>query len=250
MASPGVTSSSPVEKMATRGLRHTKTSARPIAAREPISRELKIWPARNRVSPRAMSPPATATDCPGGTGRRTSTSNSAPRSSVSVSSIMTMASAPRGSIPPVAMIVAVPSATVSRGSTPGVNISELRRSTRGCSLVAPAVSAARTAKPSMLDRSNPGTSMPATTSRERTRPTTFMRETTSSPSGAKVRCFRKRASASARSMTSRNCSWRAALCIAILKSSVANLNSSKVVPALWSVYASSEAVLKKLGQNS
>ena len=56
---------------------------------------------------------------------------------VSVSSTMTMASAPRGSIPPVAMIVAVPSATVIRGSTPGVNISGLRRSTRGCSLVAP-----------------------------------------------------------------------------------------------------------------
>ncbi|MCY1245718.1 hypothetical protein D9M72_588860 [compost metagenome] len=37
---PGATISLPVEKMATRGLRYTLTSARPSAASTPISREL------------------------------------------------------------------------------------------------------------------------------------------------------------------------------------------------------------------
>ena len=55
---PGGISSSPVEKIATRGLRHTSISARPIAASEPIPREVSTWPARSTVSPREMSLPA------------------------------------------------------------------------------------------------------------------------------------------------------------------------------------------------
>ena len=55
---PGGTISSPVDRIATFGRPHTCTSATPIAASTPISREVRSWPARRTVSPRAMSVPA------------------------------------------------------------------------------------------------------------------------------------------------------------------------------------------------
>ena len=56
--SPGCTSSSPVERIATRGRRATATCAMPQAASMPISREPITVPARSSASPRAMSEPA------------------------------------------------------------------------------------------------------------------------------------------------------------------------------------------------
>ncbi len=60
-----------------------------------------------------MSVPAKESAAPGATGRRTSTTR--PPSSRSVSSTGTTASAPRGSMPPVAIALAVPAATSTRG---------------------------------------------------------------------------------------------------------------------------------------
>jgi len=48
-----------------------------------------------------------------------------------VCSIITTASAPRGSMPPVAMGVAVPCSTVSAGALPGVSTSSFNRSRAG-----------------------------------------------------------------------------------------------------------------------
>ena len=57
--------SSPVERMATIGLRQTSTSATPIAASTPVSRLVSSCPARSTVSPAVMSVPANETPLPG-----------------------------------------------------------------------------------------------------------------------------------------------------------------------------------------
>ena len=83
---------------------------------------------------------------------------------------MTTASAPRGSTPPVAIVVAEPGVTSSVGACPQTITSPLRRKRRGALSLAPAVSAERNANPSTLARSNGGTSIGARTSRASTRP--------------------------------------------------------------------------------
>ena len=88
----------------------------------------------------------------------------------SVCSIITTASAPRGTTPPVAMVVAVPGATSSFGAWPQAITSALSVICFGAPSLAPAVSAERSAKPSTLARSNGGTSSGATTSCASTRP--------------------------------------------------------------------------------
>ncbi len=206
---PGATISSPVENTATRGRRQTGMSARPTAASMPTSRDVSSRPRRSTVSPRAMSDPAVAIYWPGVAARRSSITGGEPSSS-SVCSIMTTASAPRGTMPPVAITTAVPGATGCAGAMPGVKISVLSRSMTGCPSLASAVSSARTANPSTLARSNPGTSSGATTSRASTRPRAAASRTSSSPKGSKRRWRRNRASASSWLTTSRNCSWRAA----------------------------------------
>src|SRR6476646_3356297 len=80
----------------------------------------------------------------------------------------------------------------------------------GLPSLAPQVSAARTAKPSTLERSNGGASTAATTSPASTRVRTSASATDSAGSGARSRCRTKRARASSADTTSRNCSWRAA----------------------------------------
>src|SRR5437660_1296418 len=102
--------SSPVERMATRGRRTTFTSPRPIAARTPVSRADRRVPFLRTSSPRAMSVPAKVTPAPGATGRRTriSASSRSPSWAIVVCSTMTTASAPRGSMLPVAIKVAGP----------------------------------------------------------------------------------------------------------------------------------------------
>ena len=121
---------------------------------------------------------------------------------------MTTASAPRGSMAPVAMAVAWPGATGRAGTTPGVSTSPVGAMLRGASSVAPKVSAACTAKPSTLERSKPGTSTPATTSSPSTRSSAAPSGTVSMPSGSSLRCRRNRSVASSRVTTVRNWVWR------------------------------------------
>ena len=109
-------------------------------------------------------------NCPGAAARRTSMAGVAASPTRSVCSIITTASAPRGTTPPVAIVVAEPGTTASAGAWPQTITSALRRSRRGAVSLAPAVSAARTAKPSTLARSNGGTSIGAVTSCASTRP--------------------------------------------------------------------------------
>ena len=174
-----------------------------------ISREVRSWPARTAVSPRARSDPAKAMNLPGAAGRRTSTSVRPSSRRTSVCSTIATASAPRGSMPPVAISVAVPSSTAKRGSTPGVRTSALRRRAFGVRSLAPTVSAARTAKPSTFERSKLGTSTPATTGSASTRLRAWERGRRSLPKGHRLKCRWNRAIASSRLTTSRNCSWRA-----------------------------------------
>ncbi len=106
---------------------------------------------------------------PGAAARRRSIAASA-LSTSSVCSTITTASAPRGTTPPVAMVVAVPRSTPDAGAWPHTTTSALRRSRFGDASLAPTVSAARNAKPSTLERSNGGTSIGAVTSCASTRP--------------------------------------------------------------------------------
>ena len=104
--------------------------------------------------------PANVIPAPGATGRTTCTISPA----TNVCSIMTTASAPRGTTPPVAIDVADPASTDVPGTTPVVTSSALTASVRGVSSEAPKVSRAWTAKPSRFERSKGGTSTWATTS--------------------------------------------------------------------------------------
>jgi hypothetical protein len=61
-------------------------------------------------------------------------------------------------MPPVAIEEAVPGSTASFGCTPVGIVSSFSRSRTGSSSLAPKVSCARTAKPSMFERSKLGTS--------------------------------------------------------------------------------------------
>ncbi len=130
-----------------------------------------------------MSVPAKLTAAPGTRGARTSTYAGSP-GSTSVTSIGATASAPRGSMPPVAMVVAVPLATSIDGAMPVASTSSFRRSRTGSSSEAPKLSAARIAKPSMFERSKPGTSTAAFTSAASTRPSPRSSGIVSVPSAA------------------------------------------------------------------
>ena len=217
---------------ATVGRRWTVTSASPTAASMPISRELSTAPARSTVSPRAMSPPAAASAAPGVAGRRSSSHRTPSPSAAptSVCSTMTTASAPRGSIPPVAITVAVPGATVSAGTMPGVTSSGLIRSRHGWASDASAVSAARRANPSTLARSKPGTSTAATTSLARTRCSASPSGTRSLPRGRGSSSACSRALASSSPITSRNCCWRAARARTASKAAGVRFSSAMAMP--------------------
>ena len=148
-------------------------------------------------------------NCPGAAARRSSIEG-ASVSINSVCSIITTASAPRGITPPVAIVVAVPGATSSAGASPQAITSALRRKIFGLASLALTVSAARSAKPSTLERSNGGASTAATTSCASTRVSAAESGTASAESGVRSRCRLKRIRASSAETTSRNCSWRAA----------------------------------------
>ena len=125
-------------------------------------------------------------NCPLAAARRTSIAGAASSSISSVCSIITTASAPRGMTPPVAIAVAVPGSTSIAGATPQAMTSALSVSRFGAPSLAPSVSAARTAKPSTLERSNGGASTGAITSAASTRRSVAASGTVSPPSGAQI----------------------------------------------------------------
>ena len=87
----------------------------------------------------------------------------------SVSSTITTASAPSGTGAPVAISAHSPAASGRRGASP-VKMTSTERRVFGDVPVAPSVSAARTAKPSIAARANGGTSAPAAIVSASTRP--------------------------------------------------------------------------------
>ena len=149
-------------------------------------------------------------NCPLAAARRRSIAGAVSCSINSVCSIITTASAPRGMTPPVAIAVAVPGFTSSAGATPQAITSALSAKRFGAPSLAPAVSAARTAKPSTLARSNGGASTGAITSTASTRVSAAASGTVSGDSGERSVPASKRRRASAADTTSRNCSCRAA----------------------------------------
>src|SRR5712691_4158985 len=189
---------------ATRGRRTTETCASPQAANMPISREPIMVPARNSASPRAMSDPAYDTNCPGEGARRISIARSP---AGWVCSTMTMASAPRGSGPPVAIDVAVPDSTGRVGAVPQAIASSLSMTRTGVASLASARSTDRTAKPSTLERSNGGTSIGATTSSASAQPSASASARGSLGVARGNNAASKRASASSRDRMVRNWSW-------------------------------------------
>ncbi len=109
-------------------------------------------------------------------------------------------------MPPVAIGDASPRPT-SRAARRRSGIdSPVRRSRRGTSSDAPKLSSARTAKPSMLERSKPGTSIAAHTSAASTRPCACSSgdELGAAHVATSIAASQRR-SASSRSSTSRNC---------------------------------------------
>src|SRR5882757_10970415 len=124
-----------------------------------------------------------------------------------VCSTMTMASAPRGTGPPVAMEVAVPDSTGRIGATPQVITSSFSIIRTGDASPADARSAERTAKPSTLERSNGGTSIGATTSSASAQPSASTSARGSFGVGRGNNAASKRVSASSRDRIVRNWSW-------------------------------------------
>src|ERR1700758_2628767 len=133
--------------------------------------------------------------------------------------------------PPVAMAVAVPGTTSRTGATPQAMTSPLSVSRFGVPGLAPSVSAARSATPSTLARSNGGVSIGATTSVAMTRDSAAASGTDSPASGARSSCASKRRRASAAETTSRNCSCRAARRIASIIAARAGLASGLIAAA-------------------
>ena len=96
---PGAMISSPVEKIATIGFRTTETIFMPSAARTPVSREDNTSPFRKTISPLLISVPAKLMLAPGAIALLINNLSFLK----SVCSIMTIASAPLGNMPPVAI---------------------------------------------------------------------------------------------------------------------------------------------------
>src|SRR3954468_12056517 len=177
---PAGTSSSPVATMASRGRFAHEAWASPSAASIPSSAGPRSAPARSTRAPRWRSSPARRTFAPGCV---SGTSTSSPV--VVTRSIGTTASAPRGITAPVEMRTAAPG-----WSSPSNGCPACDSPTTGSRPPGPAT----TAKPSMADESNGGSSKSLTTSSARTRPSASSTETVSCPSGRTAASTRARAS--------------------------------------------------------
>ena len=108
---PGMTSSSPVKKQATRGRRRTSSVAAPMEAARPTAAGVRRVPSASTVLPAAMSSARRRTQAPdAGRTRKLTPVPSAPGSGrpASTSSCITTASAPGGRAAPVKMRATVP----------------------------------------------------------------------------------------------------------------------------------------------
>ena len=115
VAVSGGTTSSPVDKIVTRGRACTATFVTPAAASMPRSWARSGRPAGTSSAPAAASSSARTTPSPGATGRTTSM---VPAATSWVYSTITTASAPGGSMPTGGMLTTVPGPTVTPGSAP------------------------------------------------------------------------------------------------------------------------------------
>ena len=200
VAVDGSTTSSPVETIATRGRAWTRTSVTPADASSPRSWARSGRPAPSSSPPARASSSARTTPSPGATGRMTSI---VPGIASCVYSTMTTASAPSGIMPPVGIAIAPPGGPRDRGARP-ISTAPMTSSGLGSPSEAPYVSAARTAKPSTVERAKPGRSCGATTGSAGTRPWASASATVST--GVR-RPGRKPASTSATVRTAKNSLW-------------------------------------------
>ena len=120
-----MTTSSPVDKIATRGLRRTISQGTFMAAAIPISRAVKTLPAWSKTSPVLKSRPAGRTNLPLAPASRTVTVSPL----ASVSSWMTIVSAPLGTGAPVKMRAASPGPTLPWNPLPAADSPTTFRST-------------------------------------------------------------------------------------------------------------------------
>src|SRR5882672_4791797 len=160
---PGETSSSPVERIATRGGNATSTCACPSAASNAMVPGPITSPERASVSPTGKSSPAGRTFSPTATGARMRTVAASGDETASVCSIATTASAPAGSGAPVMIRIASPRATACVATPPAASVS-LTASVTDAPAEAEATSAARTANPSIAELSKRGNGSCATRS--------------------------------------------------------------------------------------
>ena len=145
------TSSSPVASTATRGRATTCGRATPSEASRPMVAGSSVAPAAQASAPARSSLPRGTTFSPATTGRRTWMSSPAR----SVCSTITTASVPGGSGAPVMISTQAPPSTRPLNAAPAAT-SPTRRTAADRSGLAPATSAARTANPSRVERSNGG----------------------------------------------------------------------------------------------
>ena len=116
---PLVSNSSPNTSMAAVGLGRTSNSSRPLDAARPMTPGVTGVPAGNNTSPRCASSPGS---------RHSRSGRGSPRTrspSTVESSMRTIASAPTGTMAPVAMLTHVPSAVERRRGRPGQHLSQI-----------------------------------------------------------------------------------------------------------------------------
>ncbi len=182
---PGATSSSPVDRIATRGRRRTASSPWPDEASSPMSRALRARPAGTSVWPTLKSMPASRMKRPGGP---TSLRVTTPPDS-SASSCRPMTSAPSGITAPVKMRMHSPGPSDPPNRAPARDSPILR------SLIGPSVtSAERRAYPSMAEAGSGGWFSRAARSSAVTRPWAAVIGTVSAVSTGIAARMRARAS--------------------------------------------------------
>ena len=175
--------------MATSGRRTTGSQVRPSAAARPMAPGSRTVPAASATAPRATSVPAGRTKRPASPGR---SKRASPAVTVTRSCISTP-SAPRGSGAPVKIRRQVPGRTAPRQGWPAATVPTSRSR-------APAAgtSAARKAKPSMVEAAKGGSGRVAASGEASARPPASTSGTRSGRSGpARRACARMRSRASA-----------------------------------------------------
>ena len=192
IGSSGPKSSSPVETSARVGLRAQLTRAQPTEASTPSSAGPSEVPMPSTTSLGSMSSPARRTSRPD---FRRASVTSRPSASLA-SSFRTIASAPSGSIAPVEIRIASPGPRVRSAGWPARDSPRIP-SVTGLPSPAAAVSAARTAKPSIAELSKPGTASGEVTSSASTLPRASATGTPSGESGRTLSNTSSRALSSA-----------------------------------------------------